>query len=53
VKKALIRYEKVRKDRATKVQEASARARRDIRERIGWNAEGDREGKLAIEEVCG
>ncbi|TQV92901.1 salicylate hydroxylase [Cordyceps javanica] len=46
-------YERVRKPRATRLQEASRRARTDIRERIGWSSASDRPGKLTIEEVCG
>ena len=36
VREALQLYEHVRKPRATKVQEAAARARENIHERIGW-----------------
>ncbi|KAB8079682.1 hypothetical protein BDV29DRAFT_196799 [Aspergillus leporis] len=46
-------YEKLRKPRATRVQEASFRAREDLSERIGWSSSADRPGKLTIEEVCG
>ncbi|KAJ1715505.1 salicylate hydroxylase [Aspergillus flavus] len=46
-------YEKLRKPRATRVQEASFRAREDLSERIGWSSSTDRPGKLTIEEVCG
>ncbi|KAK4496710.1 hypothetical protein PRZ48_012693 [Zasmidium cellare] len=46
-------YEDERKPRATRVQEASARARTDLSERIGWSSSTDRPGKLTIEEVCG
>jgi salicylate hydroxylase len=46
-------YEKTRKDRATRVQSASARARTDLSERIGWSSSKDRPGKLTIEEICG
>ena len=46
-------YEKVRKDRASRVQAASARARTDLSERIGWSSSSDKSGKLTIEEVCG
>lgn len=46
-------YEAVRKPRATKVQKASARARENLNERIGWSASYDKPGKLTIEEVCG
>jgi len=53
VSKGLELYEKVRKERASKVQAASARARTDLSERIGWSSASDRPGKLTIEEVCG
>jgi salicylate hydroxylase len=43
----------VRKERATKIQDASLRARKDSRERIGWKTGQERVGKLTIEEVCG
>lgn len=46
-------YEQVRKDRATKVQRASAKARENLDERIGWSSSYDKPGKLTIEEVCG
>lgn len=46
-------YEKLRKARATRVQEASFRARENLSERIGWSSSTDRPGKLTIEEVCG
>ncbi|KIW99685.1 uncharacterized protein Z518_11098 [Rhinocladiella mackenziei CBS 650.93] len=46
-------YELVRKERATRVQSASARARTDLSERIGWSSSKDRPGKLTIEEICG
>jgi salicylate hydroxylase len=46
-------YEKLRKTRATRVQEASFRARENLSERIGWSSSTDRPGKLTIEEVCG
>ena len=48
VSKGLELYEKVRKERASKVQAASARARTDLRERIGWSSASDRPGKLTI-----
>lgn len=51
--KALQRYEKVRMKRAAALQAASARAREDLRERIGWAAEGARPGKLTIEDISG
>ncbi|KAJ6786151.1 hypothetical protein PWT90_00713 [Aphanocladium album] len=53
VKEKLAVYEMVRKPRATRLQEASRRARLDIRERIGWSSASDLPGKLTIEEVCG
>lgn len=46
-------YEKIRKERATRVQDASFRARENLNERIGWSSSTDRQGKLTIEEVCG
>jgi salicylate hydroxylase len=46
-------YERLRKPRATRVQEASFRAREDLNERIGWSSVEDKPGKLTIEEVCG
>jgi salicylate hydroxylase len=46
-------YENLRKGRATRVQEASFRARENLSERIGWSSSADRPGKLTIEEVCG
>jgi len=46
-------YETTRKGRATRVQTASARARTDLSERIGWSSSKDRPGKLTIEEICG
>lgn len=52
-KEGLALYEKLRKPRATRVQEASFRAREDLGERIGWSSSSDRPGKLTIEEVCG
>lgn len=53
VREKLALYEEVRKPRATTMQEASRRARTDIKERIGWSSASDRPGKLTIEEVCG
>jgi salicylate hydroxylase len=53
VRKGLDLYEKVRKERASRVQAASARARTDLSERIGWSSATDKPGKLTIEEVCG
>jgi len=53
VERGLRLYERVRKERATRVQMASAKAREDLSERIGWSTGLEREGKLTIEEVCG
>lgn len=53
VPRALRIYEKVRKERATRVQIASAKARTDLNERIGWSTGNERPDKLTIEEVCG
>ena len=53
VPKTLRIYETVRKARATRVQTASAKARVDLNERIGWSTGLERPGKLTIEEVCG
>ncbi|OAA57734.1 Aromatic-ring hydroxylase-like protein [Cordyceps fumosorosea ARSEF 2679] len=53
VREKLALYERVRKPRATQLQDASRRARTDINERIGWSSASDRSGKLTIEEVCG
>ena len=53
VSEGLELYEKLRKTRATRVQEASFRARENLSERIGWSSSADRPGKLTIEEVCG
>ena len=53
VGKGLELYERVRKERASRVQAASVRARTDLSERIGWSSASDRRGKLTIEEVCG
>ncbi|RAQ44757.1 salicylate hydroxylase [Aspergillus flavus] len=53
VTEGLSLYEKLRKPRATRVQEASFRAREDLSERIGWSSSTDRPGKLTIEEICG
>ena len=52
VTEGLALYEKLRKPRATRVQDASVRARENLNERIGWSSSGDRPGKLTIEEVC-
>ena len=40
-------------NRAGSLQDASAKAREDMRERIGWAAEGVKPGKLTIEDLCG
>lgn len=53
VAQGLALYEKLRKPRATRVQEASILARENLNERIGWSSSTDRPGKLTIEEVCG
>jgi salicylate hydroxylase len=53
VRHALKLYENVRKPRATRVQIASAKARTDLSERIGWSTGLERKDKLTIEEVCG
>lgn len=53
VQQRLKLYETTRKQRATRVQSASARARTDLSERIGWSSSNDRPGKLTIEEICG
>lgn len=50
---ALELYEQTRKVRAARVQTASAKARTDLSERIGWSTGLERPGKLTIEEVCG
>ncbi|TPX07946.1 uncharacterized protein E0L32_010401 [Thyridium curvatum] len=59
IREALEVYEQVRKPRATKVQAASARARENINERIGFSSNtklpvynvSDEESKLTIEEM--
>ena len=59
VRRTLQLYEAVRKPRASKVQAASARARENINERIGFSSNTDtarykvqnEEGKLTIEEM--
>lgn len=53
VSQGLSLYEKLRKERATRLQDASFKAREDLNERIGWSSSTDRPGKLTIEEVCG
>ncbi|GKT40257.1 FAD-dependent monooxygenase OpS4 [Colletotrichum spaethianum] len=52
VEKTLKMYQTVRKERATRVQTASAKARTDLNERIGWSTGLEKPGKLTIEEVC-
>jgi salicylate hydroxylase len=52
VEKTLEMYQTVRKERATRVQTASAKARTDLNERIGWSTGLEKPGKLTIEEVC-
>ncbi|CAF3266067.1 unnamed protein product [Rotaria sp. Silwood2] len=50
-------YEQLRKPRATRVQEASARARENLNERIGWSTKRGNDnlenkmGKLTIDEI--
>ncbi|CAI6017804.1 unnamed protein product [Clonostachys chloroleuca] len=59
IKQALEVFEEVRKPRGTKVQAASARARENINERIGFSSNTDNEvysvaneeGKLTIDEM--
>ena len=59
VRRSLEVYEKVRKPRATRVQAASARARLNINERIGFSSNtkmpiykvADENSKLTIEEI--
>ncbi|KAH8679202.1 putative salicylate hydroxylase [Ilyonectria robusta] len=59
IRESLEVYEKVRKNRATKVQSASARARENINERIGFSSNtntpvykvSDETNKLTIEEM--
>jgi salicylate hydroxylase len=54
-------YERIRKPRATKVQAASARARKNLSERIGFSSKKEstlyrvesESGKLTIEEING
>ena len=43
-------YEKVRKERATKVQQASARATDNVNERIGFTSQAPHEMSLAAAE---
>ena len=57
VEEGLRLYERIRKPRATKVQQASARARENINERIGFSSqkigykEAAASGKLTIDEM--
>lgn len=61
ISRSLKIYEAVRKPRASKVQAASARARENINERIGFSSNThipgykvqNEEGKLTIEEMNG
>lgn len=53
IEQTLKLYEVIRKPRATRIQDASAKARTDLNERIGWSTGLERPGKLTIEEVCG
>lgn len=49
-------YELTRKERVSKIQAASLRARENLSERIGWSSSAEdikNENKLTIEEVCG
>ncbi|EGV64823.1 FAD-dependent 2-polyprenyl-6-methoxyphenol hydroxylase [Yamadazyma tenuis] len=47
-------YELERKERVTKIQAASLRARENLNERIGWSSDNIKhEQKLTIDEVCG
>lgn len=51
---ALKIYELERKERVTKIQAASLRARENLNERIGWSSGASEiKNKLTIEEVCG
>lgn len=54
VEEGLGLYEKERKPRVTRIQQASLRARENLNERIGWSSKADGlSDKLTIEEVCG
>jgi salicylate hydroxylase len=53
VEERLRLYEKERKPRATRLQEASRRARENLNERIGWSSKDTKPGMLTIDEVCG
>lgn len=48
-------YERERKPRVTRIQQASLRARENLNERIGWSSKASAldPAKLTIEEVCG
>lgn len=46
-------YEKVRKERASRVQDASKKATTDLSERIGWSSSTGKPGKLTVEEEYG
>jgi salicylate hydroxylase len=48
VGKGLELYEKVRKERASRIHVASARARMDLSERIGWRSSSDKPEKLTF-----
>ncbi|WXC64775.1 hypothetical protein SNK03_010587 [Fusarium graminearum] len=52
VEKRLRLYEAERKPRATRLQEASRRARENLNERIGWSSKDTKPGMLTIDEVC-
>lgn len=56
IEQGLQLYEAVRKPRVSKIQAASARARENLNERIGWSSGAQdikEDKKLTIEEVCG
>ncbi|KAK0385628.1 hypothetical protein NLU13_6805 [Sarocladium strictum] len=53
VEERLRLYEMERKPRATRLQEASRRARENLNERIGWSSKDTKPGMLTIDEVCG
>ncbi|KAJ3464827.1 hypothetical protein MRS44_009613 [Fusarium solani] len=53
VEERLKLYEAERKPRATRIQEASKRARENLDERIGWSSKNTKPGMLTIDEVCG
>ncbi|EDK37566.2 hypothetical protein PGUG_01664 [Meyerozyma guilliermondii ATCC 6260] len=53
VEESLMIYESVRKERVTKIQDASLRARRNLNERMGWNKDLANPHKLSLVEVCG